>query len=278
MQVGIYIALPTEWGYFRKAFHLHHERHLDGRRHYAGRFGRLPVTVVIGGVGKQRAAEGTKLLCEAHRPGVLLSIGYAGALSPELKRGDIVLSSFSMNNEENEPREQDLILSDHLKSVADESHEHHVYVSPLYTADKIVARHEEKQQLFERTSAQIVDMESFAIYKEAKACGIPFVGIHAITDTAEEDIPALEIIMPFLISSSLWRYPKIFWDLVTHPHYAWDLAFLNHDAKVAGHNLAHFLIYNRANLGNLLAHLPRIFQAVASATPDRELSASAGRK
>jgi adenosylhomocysteine nucleosidase len=249
------IALPTEWGYFKRAFHVHHEYHLDGRRHFKGRFGRLPITVVIGGVGKAKALAASKLLCDADKPSTLLSIGYAGALSPELKRGDIVLSSYSMNDTESTPQAIDLKLAEELKGVADESHEHHVYVSPLYTANRIVARHEEKRQIFEKTKALIVDMESFSVYSEARARGIPFIGIHAITDTAEEDIPALEIINPFLTSNSLWRYPKIFWDLATHPKFVVDLAILNHDAKVAGRNLAHFLKCNSANLGNTVARL-----------------------
>jgi len=257
MQAGIIIALPTEWGYFRKAFHLHHEHHLGGRRHYTGRFGRLPISVIIGGVGKQNAQRAARLLCDAHELSALLSIGYAGALGPALKRGDIVLSAFSYNDELLKPQPVDLAVVERLHGMADESHEHHVYISPLYTADKIVARHEEKLQIFDRTDAQIVDMESSAVYMEAKARGIPFVGIHAITDTAEEDIPALEIITPFLISNSLWRYPKIFLDLARQPRFIFDLAVLNRDAKVAGQNLAHFLISNRANLSGLLASLPQ---------------------
>lgn len=255
MSVGIIIALPTEWGYFRKAFHVHHEHHLGGQRHYHGRFGRLPIAVVISGVGMKNATVPIRLLCDTYKPSGLLSIGYAGALSPDLKRGDIVLSSFARTQNFEGPRPTDLALSERLLGVADESHEHHVYVSPLYTADKIVARHEEKRRIFEQTGSKIVDMESFAVYTEAKARGIPFLGIHAITDTAEEDIPALEIINPFLISNSIWRYPKIFLDIITHPRFIVDLTILNHDAKVAGQNLAHFLTSNSAAFGNLFNHL-----------------------
>src|SRR3989338_4615405 len=120
IQVGIVIALPTEWGYFKKTFHVHHEHHLDGRRHFKGRFGRVPISVVIGGVGKQNALNATKHLCDEDAPSVLLSIGYAGALSPELKRGDIVLSSYSINGTSFQMQPQDLALSEDLKGLADE--------------------------------------------------------------------------------------------------------------------------------------------------------------
>ncbi len=255
IQIGIIIALPTEWGYFRKVFHVHQEQRLGGCRHYMGRFGRLPISVVISGVGKTNARTAAQLLCESDRPSALVSLGYAGALNPELKRGDIVLSSYCRNDEEIQVTALDQNLSERLKAVADESHEHHVYVSPLYTANRIIARHEEKRQLYDRMHTDIVDMESFAVYQIAKSRGIPFIGIHAITDTAEEDIPALEIITPFLMSKSLMRYPKIFWDMARRPKFAWDLALLNHDAKVAGRNLTHFLMCNSPNLGSLMAKL-----------------------
>jgi len=255
MQIGIVIALPTEWGYFRRAFDVHHEHHLGGHRHYTGRFGQVPIAVVLSGVGKRNAREAVKSLCDIHRISALLSIGYAGALDTELKRGDVVLSHSSRNEQKLEPHVTDDSLAEKLRSVADESHEHHVYLSPLYTADQIVARHEDKQQIFKATGIQVVDMESFSVYSEAKARGIPFIGIHTVTDTAEEDIPALEIITPFLMSNSLWRYPKLFWQLASHPRYVVDLALLNHDAKVAGERLTHFLVANRANLGRLLASL-----------------------
>lgn len=255
MPIGIVIALPTEWRYFRNAFHVHYEHRLHGRKYYTGRFGRLPIAVVLSGVGKENAREATRIFCDTYKLSVLLSIGYAGGLNPELKRGDIVLSAFAGNQKSTGPQPGDLTLENHLRSVADESHEHHVYISPIYTADKIVARHEEKKQLFKQTKLQIVDLESFAVYSEAKSRGIPFVGIHTITDTAEEDIPALEIINPFLTSNSMWRYPRIFWDIAIHPRLIVDFIILNHDAQVAGRSLTHFLISNRANLGNLLAHL-----------------------
>ncbi|MDD2710879.1 MAG: hypothetical protein PHV34_23105 [Verrucomicrobiae bacterium] len=269
-QIGIVIALPTEWRYFRRAFIVHHERQLGGHRHYAGRFGDIPVAVIIGGVGKKNALAGALALCEHHSLSMLMTLGYAGALNSELKRGDIVLSSYSRNETVMQPSADDLSLADQLKAVADESHEHHVYVSPLYTANSIVARHEDKVDIYRRTGMSIVDMESYSVYSLAREKGIPFMGIHAVTDTAEEDIPALEIITPFLMSNSLWRYPRIFFELLTHPHYIFDLIPLNHDAQVAGERLAHFMIRNRGNVHHLLGQIRAMAQK-ASREASQEL-------
>jgi len=255
MPLGIVIALPNEWGYLGPAFHSHTGGTLVGRRSFVGRLGTSPVIAMVGGVGKENARRASAALCDTHGATVLLSIGYAGALDPELRRGDIVLSAYSMSDRNEAPRDEDLEREDRLRGVADASHEHHVYVGPLYTANRIVARHEEKNALFTRTRCPVVDMESWAVYSEARARKLPFLGIHSITDTAEEDIPALEVINPFLKSESPWRYLRLLFDVLKRPKLFWDMAMLSRDAKIAGRNAAHFLVSNEGRLADLARDL-----------------------
>lgn len=255
MPLGIVIALPNEWGYLAPAFHSHTSGSLVGKRAFIGRLGTAPVVAMIGGVGKVNARRAAAALCDMHGATALLSIGYAGALDPELRRGDIVLSAWSVNGKDGGGSEEDLEREGHLRRVADASHEHHVYVGPLFTADRIVARHEEKSALFARTRCPVVDMESFAVYSEARSRNLPFLGIHTITDTAEEDIPALEVITPFLMSESPWRYLRLIVNVLKRPKLFWDMAMLNRDAKIAGHSAAHFLTSNQGRLGELAQDL-----------------------
>ncbi len=249
---GFVVALPNEWKYFRAAFSHLRRGHCQGLVEYRGRFGELDCVIMLGGVGKENAAVAARMLVEHHPVSALISLGYVGALSPELVRGDIVLSAYSMTLAKPALSQWELELEQNLHLMADQSHEHHVYVSPIFTADRIIARHHEKHRIFEQTGAEIVDMESISLFKVAREEQIPFLGIHSVTDTAEEDIPALEVINPFLASKSFWRYPKIFWDIAAHPKFIYDLAILNHDAQTAGKNLAHFLKANEAALGELI--------------------------
>lgn len=268
MPLGIVIALPNEWGYLGPAFHSHTGGSLAGKRAFVGRLGTAPVVAVVGGVGKANARRAAAHVCDAYRVTALLSIGYAGALDPELRRGDIVLSAYSVNGLSGGPSVEDLGREERLRNVADASHEHHVYVGPLYTADRIVARHEEKASLFRQTGCPVVDMESWSVYAEAQCRKLPFLGIHTITDTAEEDIPALEVINPFLMSESPLRYLRLMWDIVKRPKLFWDMAILNRDAKIAGQSAAHFLISNQGALGDLAEDL-RAQGAAAAAGPAR---------
>jgi adenosylhomocysteine nucleosidase len=252
--LGFVVALPNEWKYFRHAFnHLHRGRLLH-LTEFRGCFAGMDCVILLGGVGRENAANAARVLVEHHSISAMISLGYTGALSPVLVRGDIILSAYSMTTGSTGPvaTTWELELEQNLHLLADRSHEHHVHVSPLLTADHIVARQEEKRRLFEQTGAEVVDMESISLFKVAREERIPFLGIHAVTDTAEEDIPALEVINPFLESKSLWRYPNIFWDLIRHPRFIYDMAVLNHDARMAGQNMAHFLRANESAMGDLI--------------------------
>ena len=250
---GFIVALPNEWKYFRNAFSQLHRGRNHGLVEHRGRFGDMDCVIVIGGVGRENAATAARTLVEYQPVSALISLGYAGALSPELVRGDIVLSAYStVGSARTQATQWELELEQNLHLMADQSHEHHVYVSPLFTADRIIARAHEKRQIFDQTGAEIVDMESASLFKVAREEQIPFLGIHSVTDTAEEDIPALEVINPFLCSNSFWRYPRIFWDIAAHPRFIYDLAILNHDAQIAGRNLSHFLKANQTALCELI--------------------------
>ncbi|MBV9463959.1 MAG: hypothetical protein JO317_06995 [Verrucomicrobiae bacterium] len=250
-RLGFVVALPNEWKYFRAAFHHLRRGSCRGLPEFRGKFGDLDCVVLLGGVGRDNAAQAARTLVEHHTIHALVSIGYAGALSPELVRGDIVLSAYSMTGEEPTLSTWEDRLQGQLRRVADRSHEHHVYVSPLYTADRIIARPDEKHRIYAETGAEVVDMESFSLFKVARDEQIPFIGIHSVTDTADEDIPALEVITPFLLSRSIWRYPKLFLRIASRPRLIYQLGVLNHDAEIAGRNLSHFLKANGEVLSRL---------------------------
>ncbi len=56
----------------------------------------------------------------------------------------------------------------------------------ICSSDKIVSTPTEKAELFRQTGALAVDMESDRVRKWAGENGIPFIGIRAISDTADE--------------------------------------------------------------------------------------------
>jgi hypothetical protein len=47
-----------------------------------------------------------------------------------------------------------------------------------------------KKALFEKTGAQLCDMEQSYIAAVAKKLGVPFIGIRIVSDEAQEDLPS----------------------------------------------------------------------------------------
>jgi hypothetical protein len=57
---------------------------------------------------------------------------------------------------------------------------------PIYTADHLVGTPAEKRALFDSTRTLVVDMENAIVRSRTNQLGLPFVGIRAVCDTANE--------------------------------------------------------------------------------------------
>ncbi len=102
------------------------------------------------------------LLRAQSAPGaVLIMAGLAGGLDPSLCVGDVVL--------DDEPG-----LCPELP----------VRYGPIHTADALISTPQQKAELFERTAALAVDMETSVVRAAAREAGVPLIAIRTISDTA----------------------------------------------------------------------------------------------
>jgi adenosylhomocysteine nucleosidase len=101
----------------------------------------------------------------------------------------------------------------------------------FHHVDHVVTTPREKAELFGQTGASVVEMENEAVKRAAKSFSIPFLGIRAVSDTAEEAIdPAvLDLIDPF----GRARLGKVIGTMAKRPSLIKHMRQLSRSADVA---------------------------------------------
>jgi adenosylhomocysteine nucleosidase len=133
------------------------------RRTVAGR----GVRIIHTGVGPHAARAALELAVCGELPERVISSGFAGALTPELRVGDVV---------------------------CDRGIEGDVRGARFASAQAVLATAREKREFRERTGADVVDMETDAIREVCAAAGVPMMALRVISDGPEDDLglpPAL---------------------------------------------------------------------------------------
>ncbi len=170
---------------------------------YQGILEGLPVVIVRCGVGKVNAALCAQILCSCYQVTHLVNTGIAGALSPELRIGDLVVSRDAMYHDFDcrkfgypfgmvpgldvtaFPGAEDLIRAAY--AAGEQVNPGHTFVGRVASGDQFIARQELKDQIIANTQAMCTEMEGAAIAQTAYRNGLPFVILRAISDQANDD-------------------------------------------------------------------------------------------
>jgi adenosylhomocysteine nucleosidase len=200
MLVGVVAALKEEIGPLVKRLE-DIERSKWGRRTaYQGRMGDCQVMAVAGGVGKVEAAACTQFLIDRFNVKALICMGVAGAVNPDLEKGDIVISKETQQHDYDpgDPRFLKKFRARWLKADAglvklalDAARESdlgdHCVLGRVVTGDQAIVSREKREWLWETFGAGCVDMESAAVAEVCRMNGVPWVIVRAISDSAGED-------------------------------------------------------------------------------------------
>ena len=113
----------------------------------------------------------------------VISIGIAGALSPKLKSGDVVVadSIFAQGKRLTADSTWSARLIERLPGAV---------LAPIAGADQLVMTAAEKARIFAATGAYTVDMESHIAAEIAQRQGLPFAGLRVVADAATSALPA----------------------------------------------------------------------------------------
>jgi adenosylhomocysteine nucleosidase len=147
------------------------------------------ILLIHSGAGAENAHKAAELAVSKGAT-KLMSWGCAAALSPNLKMGDLVLAE-SIIDSNGQEISVNATWHQHAKTVL--GSEITAYKGALIASERMVSTAQAKQEIFEKTGAIALDMESGAIAKVATHYALPFLVIRAIADPASMDLPnALE--------------------------------------------------------------------------------------
>jgi len=158
--------------------------------------------LVCGGIGAEAARRATEAAIALYQPELVLSVGFAGALDPPLKVGEI----FSPSR----------IIDARDASSIETGTGRGVLISVA-----AIAGAEQKAKLAESYGAQAVDMEASAVARGAQARGVRFMAVKAISDESTLVMPSMDRFIDhdgqfrgtaFAASVAVqpWLWPRIF--------------------------------------------------------------------
>ena len=203
--IGITFALPSESSDLVRQLRAlqRHDNLLSGK------IDNRDVTILHTGVGAKNCNERLEVLLHKTRPRLVISSGFAGAVSEELDVGVLVLArNFSdpglLANAER-------ILRDREPRVV-----------KLFTSTSIIDSVAERNEIARTADAAAVDMETGAIVAVCNAHGVPLLSLRAISDTARQSFPMPPSVL-FDIESQRTSLGRLVAYLFRHPTSIWRL-------------------------------------------------------
>ena len=205
---------------------------------HTGEPGGGPVRIHIIGAGKEKALESITALLERNAsPDFILCLGYAGALSEELRTGDLVIARRLFCQGEDAFLECDTHLIEMAQRALNAHNMPRHYVADSVTTSRVACTLAEKVALA-ATGAEVVDMEDYWV---GTACGerdVPFLSVRAVLDTARQELP--RFIGDLTSKGTPMQVLHLLANSITRPQDLPRLAKLAGQATVAQESLAAF--------------------------------------
>lgn len=211
---------------------------------YRGLLRGKPCLLVETGVGQRRAERAAGFVLEHYPVTALICLGFAGALTPDLKIGDVVVCSALLRGSGFDSVEggpaaypADSTLSD-LASWDLGDGTAHFLLGTCVTVPHLVTTPQKKQELWRESQAQVVDMESYWIARMAFSRRVPFIAIRSISDTLQDDLQALDHILD---SEGRLLWKRVAPYFLLHPHHLPSVVAAFRNMRRAERNLTTFV-------------------------------------
>jgi adenosylhomocysteine nucleosidase len=164
----------------------------------------LAVRVVHTGMGSEKAVPRLKAAINQYRPSRIILSGFAGALHPDWRAGDLVIA-------------RNLSSGEWLERIGEVALAPGVRIGELFTAGEVIDSPRAKAGLRARTGADAVDMESAALHRTATDAGIPLLTIRSISDDAHSDLVVPAVLLAGAAEHGVAGTTRLIAWVLSHP-------------------------------------------------------------
>jgi len=211
---------------------------------YRGQLRGKACLLVQTGIGRRRAEKATGFVLERYPVTAMVSLGFAGALTPDLRIGDVVVcatvrraSGFGKDEGLAEAYAADTGLVA-LASTGPAGTATRFSLGTSVTTPRVVSGARAKQELSREFQARVVDMESYWIAMMASSRRVPFIAIRSASDTLQDDLRAVDHILDSE-GKVLWKRVAPYF--LQHPHHLPSMFTAFRNMRRAERNLTAFV-------------------------------------
>jgi nucleoside phosphorylase len=190
VDLGFVFAMPMEAAGVADILKQHQITQGNGRIFHTGIFHGYRTAIVESGVGQDNAGRAAEVLLDVFKPKRIISAGYAGGLAKRLKQFNVCFPEILVRESDGKK----FYVSNSVPEIIEESsgletQEKQNGKLILLTTDFVVGSPKQKSLLYQKTGAELVDMETFSVAEVCRKHQIPLLAVRIILDTAEEQIP-----------------------------------------------------------------------------------------
>ena len=202
--IAVFVAMAPELAGLARRLSAREHETIAGQPVLRGRCGGADVVVCRTGIG-ERVEGAMRAVLARHEASSVLSAGFAGALDPDLRAGDLLLCETVVSGRDPQATAvpSDARLLEAAASAA--------VLAGLrlrrgrsLTVDGIVGDAAAKAALRLTSGADVVEMESYGAGRIAVERGLPFLAARAVLDAAADPLPDLPGVVAPDGSTRMW--------------------------------------------------------------------------
>lgn len=183
-------ALPQELGWLLKKGSFSQVVKDGTLALWEGLLGGSNVAIAFSGVGKGAAVVAMEHLRARYQSPLVVSLGFAGGLDPDLKAGDLVLIESAIALEDDSNPVLVHLDAPLLKVAANRLQRLPMpyRLGKAFSSPQIVLRGVDKGAIWARFHHEVVDMETFWVVRAAIAHNMPLLAFRSVLDPAGYDL------------------------------------------------------------------------------------------